>query len=594
MTKENKSNLFFLFKLLWREIKPKRRVRIFFLILSIIMSSVSEIISLSSVIPFLGLLTKPENLLDYKFIKLFTFGFKELDNSSALIICTTILIISAFLSSFLKTYTQWEIRNLAADLGSDFSEDVFKSYIYSPYESIIMLDSSNIISTVTADVNELINSFITPLLTLTASLFISISIISILLVINGLTTLIIFILLLIIYLIAQKLTGNRFQKLGLKRVNLRTALVKNIQESIGSIRDILLDNNQRFYGNIHNDLDRPLRKANAKMVLLALLPKSIIDPAGISIIALSGFFFAINGNISIALPFLGAIALGAQKLIPQVQMVYQSWSSLRVSKTVLIRVIELLNNKLPKSRIIKGKKPLSFKKNIKFKDISFRYRSNTKDTITNLNLEIKKGERLGIIGKTGSGKSTLIDLLMGLLLPSSGSIYIDGVEIKNKYFSPLLISWRLSIAHVPQNIFLINATIAENIAIGIPLNKIDLNRVKKVSEQVCISNFIMQTKNGYFSMTGERGVMLSGGQLQRIGLARALYKKANVLIFDEATSSLDINTEKQIINSIKEISKEITMIFIAHRHSTLINCDRIIEIEEGKIKKEGSFKKMFS
>ena len=589
MDKSKKDNLFFLLNSLWKEIKIKRRIRIIFLIFIIIFSSLSEIISLSSIIPFLGLLTKPENLLDYKVMKYIPFDFMELNTFKALIIFTLILIFFAFLSSFLKIYTQWEIRNLSADLGSDFSDIVYKCFIYKPYESIIMIDSSNIISTVTADVNELINAIITPLFTLTASLFISSSIIFTLFYIDGFISLIIFILLLTIYLISQKLTGKTLQKLGFRRVSLRTALVKNIQDSLGSIRDITLDNNQIFYRNVHNELDRPLRKVGARMLILSLLPKSIIDPSGISIIALSGLFFASNGNINIALPYLGALALGAQKIIPQVQMIYQSWASLKGSKTVLIKIVDLLDVKIPISNVIKVKKPFVFKNNIKFKNVSFKYKSNLKETISNLNLEIIKGERLGIVGKTGSGKSTLIDLLMGLLLPSSGSLYIDDIEIKNKYFSSLLTSWRLSIAHVPQNIFLLNATIAENIAIGVPINKIDFNRLKNSAEQACISKFIESTKEGYYSMTGERGVMLSGGQLQRIALARAFYKKANVLIFDEATSALDINTEKKIINSIKEISKDITMIFVAHRHSTLKYCDRIIEIENGNIKKEGSF-----
>ena len=366
MDKSKKDNLFFLLNSLWKEIKLKRRIRIIFLIFIIILSSLSEIISLSSVIPFLGVLTKPENLLDYKVMKYIPFGFKELNTFNALIIFTLILIFFAFLSSFLKIYTQWEIRNLSADLGSDFSEIVYKCFIYRPYESIIMIDSSNIISTVTSDVNELINAVITPLFTLTASLFISSSIIFTLFYIDGFISLIIFILLLTIYLISQKLTGKTLQKLGSRRVSLRTALVKNIQDSLGSIRDITLDNNQIFYRNAHNELDRPLRKVGARMVILSLLPKSIIDPSGISIIALSGLFFASNGNINMALPYLGTLALGAQKIIPQVQMIYQSWASLKGSKTVLIKIVNLLDVKLPNSNITKVKKPYLFKNSIKF------------------------------------------------------------------------------------------------------------------------------------------------------------------------------------------------------------------------------------
>ena len=589
MLKKNSISLFFLLNSLWEKIKPKRRRRMFLLVGITIISSFSEIISLSSLIPFLSLLTKPEYLLENKFSKFFLFNFKGIDSFSLLMVITLILILSAFLSSFLKIYTQWEIRNLSADIGSDLSEDVFKSYIYRPYESIIMIESSNIIATLTADITELINSAITPFLSITSSLLISSSIIFTLFFIDGITTLVIFILLLIVYFISHIITGSKLQKIGFRRVTLRTELIKNLQESIGSIRDITLDNNQVFYGNIHNKLDRPLRKLSARMVILSLLPKSIIDPVGISIIALSGLFFSRNGVINDALPYLGALALGAQKITPQVQIIYQSWASLKGAKTVLMKVVDLLNNQIPDVKILKGIKPINLKKNIKFQNVSFKYKPNSKRILSNFNLEIKKGERVGIVGKTGSGKSTFIDLFMGLLLPSSGSIFIDEKELINSNYSSLITSWRLSIAHVPQNIFLLNATFAENIALGVPLNKIDFKRVKKAADQACISNFIMQTKNGFLTKTGERGINLSGGQRQRIGIARALYKEAKILVFDEATSALDNETEEAIINSLDAMDKNITLLFIAHRYSSLGNCDRIVEIKNGRVGYEGSF-----
>jgi ATP-binding cassette subfamily B protein len=205
---------------------------------------------------------------------------------------------------------------------------------------------------------------------------------------------------------------------------------------------------------------------------------------------------------------------------------------------------------------------------------------------------IKKGEKIGIIGKTGSGKSTMLDLLMGLLEPLSGEILVDNKNINNFLNPELMASWRLTISHVPQNVFLINATIAENIAFGIPKSEIDMDKVRKVSKQAFLSNFIESTEDGYYSITGERGVKLSGGQRQRIGIARALYKDVNILVFDEATSALDNETELAIINSIENIDKEITLLFIAHRYSSLKNCDRILEIKNGGVASEGSFESL--
>ena len=200
-----------------------------------------------------------------------------------------------------------------------------------------------------------------------------------------------------------------------------------------------------------------------------------------------------------------------------------------------------------------------------------------------MSFSIKKGERIGIIGKTGSGKSTLIDLLIGLIYPSKGSIYIDDLKLNNKINFNNILRWRANIAHVPQSIYLTDNTIAENIAFGVPFNEIDQKLLIKSAKNAQIDSFVNTLPKGFNTLVGERGVRLSGGQRQRIAVARALYSKANLLVFDEATSALDSNTERAIINSINKLSKNLTVIMIAHRLSTVKNCDRIFEISNGKL-----------
>ena len=592
MVNRNNISLLFLVNQLWRKINYKRKIKIGYLTIVILITSISEIISLSSVIPFIGFITNPEYFIQNDYFKYIPLNIDNYDKFGLVLFSSFLLIFSGFLSAFLKIYTQWEIKKFAADLGSDFSEDTLSKFLYKPYESILLIESSNVISTILADVNDLVNSVITPLLSLIAATLITGGIISALVVFDGFISLITILVIFIIYLISQKLSSNTFQSLGYKKVRLRTSLIKNLQESIGAIKDIILSNNQSFYGNIHKELDRPLRRVQARMAILPLIPKSVVEPFGISIIALTALFFAFNSKLNIVIPFLGALALGAQKLIPQVQMIYQSWSSLKGAKAILIKVISLLDSESQRLNAQSNIAPYRLKKNIKFEKVSFKYKNSNKNIISDLNLEIKKGERLGLVGKTGSGKSTLVDLIMGLLTPHKGSISIDGISINNKN-SSLLFSWRLSIAHVPQNIFLINATIAENIAFGVPLSKIDLNRVKQAAKQACIDKFIRETKDGYFTKTGERGIMLSGGQLQRIGIARAIYKKAKILILDEATSALDEETEDKIIKSIEAFSSDIMIIFITHRYSLLRNCNRIIEMNNGRISKDKSYKDFF-
>ena len=203
--------------------------------------------------------------------------------------------------------------------------------------------------------------------------------------------------------------------------------------------------------------------------------------------------------------------------------------------------------------------------------------------ISDFNLEIFKGERLGIIGKTGSGKTTITDLMMGLLKPSVGRILVDNININDKDNPNRLIRWRLSISHVPQNIFLSDSTIAENIAFGVDKKNISMNAVIHASIKAQLHDFVESKPEGYNTIIGERGIKLSGGQRQRIGIARALYKKTEILVLDEATSALDNETEIDFINSLRNLNEELTIISIAHRKSTLQNCDRVIEIKKGKI-----------
>ena len=361
---------------------------------------------------------------------------------------------------------------------------------------------------------------------------------------------------------------------------------------MGSIKDIILNNNYQFFINLFRNLDRSLRMVGARIFIFSIFPKSIVDPAGISIIALIGFFIARYGNINDAIPFLAALALGAQKLIPQLQSIYQSWSAIRGSKGVLEKITKLLNNKMPDIKKIINTKGLEHYKKIEFRDISFRYEENLPLIISGLNLKIMKGDKIGIIGTTGSGKSTLLDLFMGFLHPTSGEIIVDNKILNNKNNYKFLTAWRLSIAYVPQMIFLTNASISENIAFGIPKYNIDMNRVKFAAKQAQISDFIESKEDGYDTKVGERGIKLSGGQRQRIGIARALYKNSSILILDEATSALDDETERSFTKAIGNLSlnNNLTVLVIAHRYSTLSHCNRIIELNNGRVEKEFKFK----
>ena len=273
--------------------------------------------------------------------------------------------------------------------------------------------------------------------------------------------------------------------------------------------------------------------------------------------------------------------------MPQLHQIFASWTKIKGSSKSIKKVINSLTQPFEEVNSFK-KEELKFDKFIHLKNIYFRYEKSKKYIIRSLDLSINKNEKLGIIGQTGAGKSTLIDLIIGLVVPTKGEIIIDNQKLMNKNRTLL---WRSMISYIPQNIYLSDSTITENIACGIDPSKINKKLIVESCKKAFIHDYIIQLPYGYNSLIGEMGIKLSGGQKQRIGIARAIYKILNdekkILILDEATSSLDIKIEKQIINSLNELSNNLTLIMVSHRYSTLSNCDRILEVHKGAIIADG-------
>jgi ATP-binding cassette subfamily B protein len=317
-------------------------------------------------------------------------------------------------------------------------------------------------------------------------------------------------------------------------------------------------------------------------VFLTSFPRYALEALGLVAIALLGGLLVLQkGSGAAVIPTMGALALGAQRLLPALQQIYSGWASLNSWSAGLAAVIELLEQPLPQQQALT--EPLALQQSIRLQGVRFGYAPDLPDVLLGLDLEIRRGERIGLIGSTGSGKSTLVDLLMGLLMPSGGRLLVDGHDLHDPINSDLLAAWRAGVAHVPQSIYLADSSIAENIAFGVPRGQIDLERVRQAAEQAQIASFIEASPEGYQSFVGERGIRLSGGQRQRIGIARALYKQARVLVLDEATSALDNETESAVMDSLRHHDFAVTVFMIAHRLTTVTRCDRLIRMNQGKI-----------
>jgi ATP-binding cassette subfamily B protein len=371
---------------------------------------------------------------------------------------------------------------------------------------------------------------------------------------------------------------------------LQQALIKALQEGLGAIRDVLLDGSQAFYVGLYQKSDRRLWRILATNNLVSIVPRYVMEAIGLLIIATLAYSVAKQpGGLVDAIPALGAFALGAQRLLPVLQQIYSGVAAIRSHKSALEGVLGLLAQPLPRTSRTHGPRVLSLREGVRLHAVSFRYFLAGPVILDDIMLEIKRGARVGIVGATGSGKSTLLDILMGLLPPSSGTVLIDGAPLYNMEGTDLAQDWRAMIAHVPQSIFLADVSIAENIALGVPRNLINKDRLIVAASQACVDEFVQKMPLGYETLVGERGVRLSGGQRQRLGIARALYKQAAFIVFDEATSALDGETETEVMAAINNLSSDLTLVIVAHRRSTLKNCDQIIEVKNGRIEQLGSY-----
>ena len=571
------------FKILFKRLSKKRKRELIFLFFIIIISAFAETLSLASAFPFLQIIIDQDNIWQNQIISnIFEiFGLGRTDNL-ILPICI-VFALSAILASKLKIYNLWLSGQLAAKISFDLSFQCFKQNIYQDYEKQLDKNSSNLITN-----NAVYITICNEILAATGRFFSNIIIglsISLYLIIFdpflAISSIIIFGLVYILLgkLLQKKLLFNS----NVIEENSRNQ-VKIMQESIGSLRDIILSGNQKFFLNLYEKVELKIRFKNAENSFITMLPRPIVE--GLFLVTLSILVYLISfdkSSFSNTIAILGTFAIGAQKLLPCMQQSYSTWSYIIGAKSSLINILNLSTNKVDKLLTSYKAKPYNLKKSIKLQNISYKYPKSKNFIFENINLEIIKGEKVGIIGKSGIGKSTIVDIIIGLLEPKSGSLEIDGINILDKKYPFRKLNWRKSISHVPQNIFLKDLTFAENIAFGEDLEFININKVRKAAIKANIDEFIMAQPLKYKSRIGENGVMLSGGQRQRIGIARAFYNHSNIIVLDEATSALDIKTEDKIMDTVYENIEDITLIIISHRENTIKKCDKVIEIENKNI-----------
>ena len=563
---------------IWLQLEPARQLQFRLIFALTVMTAGAEILTLGALIPFIGALVAPENLLGNIYISKFIsfLGFETQD--SIVTMATIVFIIAIAFAGILRVLQVWVSVRVSYSCGSEIAEKLFGATLKKPYSEHLKSSSSVVISAI-GKVDVVVNSLV-QMVRLVGSVIITLTILTMLLFINTAVAIASFVFFAGSYYIISRLVRVTLLNNSDLIATHRTVSIKLLQDGLGGIRDILMNGTSFFFLKLFRDSDRKLRWSEGTNSIIEAMPRFLMETIGITFVAILAFILFIkNGNIQDSLPLLGVLALSAQRMLPALQQAYNAWTSIKGHQTSVNEILDILENRTQESSSSSGLEQPAFTSSLSLTDISFSYDKNAALSLKNINLTILKGQKIGIIGSTGSGKSTLIDLIMGLLRPNAGELSVDGSPLTDgSYFS-----WRKNISHVPQDIFLSDRTIFENIAFGEHKNEIDAARVLKAAKRACVMEFVELLPQQLDTVIGERGLMLSGGERQRIGIARALYKNANLIIFDEATSALDEKTEQKIMKSIDRLSSKKTIIIVTHRISTLKKCDKVFVIDKGML-----------
>ncbi len=581
--------IFVLLMRLWHHFEPRRKRQFVLLLVLTIFTSFAEIFSLGAVLPFLAVLTDPERLFTNPRIHLLITAFGITTPKGLILPFTLAFGVAALVSGGMRLLQIWANVRVSFATGADLSISLFRRTLYQPYSVHVSRNSSEIINAVSSKAVKVIFDGIIPAIGMITSVIMLFALMATLIVIAPIISLLAFGGVGLIYAIIVFFARGRLKSNSRLIARESSNVVKLLQEGLGGIRDLLIDGNQAVYCDYYGKSVRPLLRAQGNNQFTGISPRFGIEATGMIIVAALAYWLTGQPDgFARALPILGAMAIGAQRILPVLQQLFREWSFLQGSAASFKDVLELLDQPLPASLGTGDERALPFRREIMMRNLSFRYALESPLVLHNITLGIPKGARMGIIGATGSGKSTLLDILMGLLFPTEGVLEVDGVIVNEQNQR----SWQRRIAHVPQAVFLADSSIAENIAFGVPKVMINHERVTSAAQQAQIADLIESWPNKYDTFVGERGIRLSGGQRQRIGIARALYKRADVVIFDEATSALDSETESAVMKSIEELSKDLTILIIAHRLTTLKGCDTVVELKNGAIIANGSYENM--
>ena len=558
----------------------RRKVQVLIFMILTLVSSALEVFSLGAIFPFVSVFVDSSLIFENTYL-IPILDYLEINHPTQIYLPITIaFFVVTTLSYFLKAILIFLRTSLARIINQEISAIIYWKIINESYQFHTNSNSGDVITGLTQSFGIASSLFIPVLKIINSSLILFFALIGVF-IFNPLLALFIVSIFALFYFTIGILINNRLKTFSAIQNENYSKMIKLIQESLGAIKIILLNKTQPFFLKNYNKTANDYLTSISKVEYFGQLPKMFFEYIIIFFIIIVIYRFNGEEDIVLVVPFIITFILSIQRLLPETNLLYTSVVSLKSKRAAVERVMGYLKiNKKPPYEKENSALPIAFTTKIELKQLNFYYTKDTRKILSDINLTINKGQMVGIVGKTGSGKSTLIDLISGLIFPNSGQIIVDDIPLDSTNIQ----GWKDKISLVSQDIFLFDATIEENIAFNGVDKKIDYGKLKEVCKMVELDAFIDSQPNGYQSKIGEKGIRISGGQMQRIGIARALYNRSEVLILDEATSALDEDTERKVMKNIIDYSQNLTLIVIAHRLTTLKQSNKIFKVETNGLK----------
>jgi len=580
-------------KKIFELLTPEERKKSYLLFVLILTMALLDTLGIASIFPFMSLLTNPELietniLLNNLYTVAVKFGVNNVDDFILILgVLTFVLLILSLSVKALTAYTQ-----LRFTLMREFSigKRLIEGYLHQPYSWFLSKNSATLGKSILSEVNLVIYGSIIPIMNLIAQGTVALAIITLIVIVDPILAFRVGFVISICYIIIFLVLKNLVSRIGLERLRDNELRFNIVSEAFGAAKEVKFGGLEKIYIDRFEIPAKNYAKNLSLVQIISQLPRHFLEGIAFGGMILVSSILVVSGkDFNNIIPILSLYAFAGYRLIPALQQVYGSVTQLNFSTPALYSLNEDLMNLKFKEPPIKKNEDIKLNKQINFKNIFYKYPNSDKFVLNDISLNITVNSKIGIVGSTGGGKTTMVDILLGLLTPTKGKILVDDNDITPSNIR----SWQKTIGYVPQQIYLSDDTVASNIAFGVELKNIDYKALEKAAKIANLHDFVTsELSDGYATIIGERGVRLSGGQRQRIGLARSLYHKPQILILDEATSSLDNITEKMVIEEINNIPEKITVIIVAHRLSTVKNCDKIFLLEKGKLKIEGNYEEL--